>query len=43
MGGLTFIPLAPALVAVVHIATGLWFYVLLLTPERVLKGLTERA
>jgi CO/xanthine dehydrogenase Mo-binding subunit len=39
MGEMPFIPLAPALVAAVHDATGVWFDELPLTPERVLKGL----
>ena len=43
MGEMPFIPLAPALVAAVHAATGVWFDELPLTPERVLKGLRERA
>jgi len=39
MGEMPFIPLAPALVAAVHDATGVWFHELPLTPERVLRGL----
>ncbi len=39
MGEMPFIPLAPALVAAVHDATGVWFDELPLTPERVLRGL----
>ncbi len=39
MGEMPFIPLAPALVAALHDATGVWFDELPLTPERVLKGL----
>jgi len=39
MGEMPFIPLAPALVAAVHDATGVWFDELPLTPERVLGGL----
>jgi CO/xanthine dehydrogenase Mo-binding subunit len=39
MGEMPFIPLAPALVAAVHDATGVWFDELPLTPERVLQGL----
>jgi len=39
MGEMPFIPLAPALVAAVHDATGVWFDELPLTPERVAKGL----
>jgi CO/xanthine dehydrogenase Mo-binding subunit len=34
-----FIPLAPAITAAVHDATGVWFDDFPLTPERVLKGL----
>ena len=41
MGEMPFIPLAPALVAAVHDATGVWFDELPLTPERVLKGLAR--
>ncbi|MDY6877493.1 MAG: xanthine dehydrogenase family protein molybdopterin-binding subunit [Chloroflexota bacterium] len=39
MGEMPFIPLAPALVAAVHDATGVWFDEFPLTPERVLGGL----
>jgi CO/xanthine dehydrogenase Mo-binding subunit len=39
MAEMPFIPLAPALVAAVHDATGAWFDELPLTPERVLRGL----
>jgi CO/xanthine dehydrogenase Mo-binding subunit len=39
VGEMPFIPLAPALVAAVHDATGVWFDELPLTPERVLRGL----
>jgi CO/xanthine dehydrogenase Mo-binding subunit len=39
MGEMPFIPFAPALVAAVHDATGVWFDELPLTPERVLSGL----
>ena len=38
MGEMPFIPLAPALVAAVHDATGVWFDELPLTPERVVGG-----
>jgi CO/xanthine dehydrogenase Mo-binding subunit len=41
MGEMPFIPLAPALTAAVHDATGVWFDELPLTPERVLRGLTD--
>ena len=36
-----FIALAPALIAAIHDATGVWFDSLPLTPERVLGGLAE--
>ncbi len=39
MGEMPFIPLAPALVAAVHDATGVWIDELPLTPERVLQAL----
>jgi CO/xanthine dehydrogenase Mo-binding subunit len=39
MGEMPLIPLAPALVAAIHDATGVWFDELPLTPERVAKGL----
>jgi len=39
MGELPFVPLAPALVAALHDATGVWFDEFPLTPERVLRGL----
>jgi CO/xanthine dehydrogenase Mo-binding subunit len=39
MGEMPFLPLAPALAAAVHDATGVWFDALPLTPERVLEGL----
>jgi CO/xanthine dehydrogenase Mo-binding subunit len=39
IGEMPFIPLAPALVAAIHDATGVWFNEFPLTPERVLKGL----
>jgi len=42
VGEMPFIPLAPALVAAVHDATGVWFDELPLTPERVLRGLGSR-
>ncbi len=41
MGEMPFIPLAPALVAAIHDATGVWFDELPLTPERVLRELTS--
>jgi CO/xanthine dehydrogenase Mo-binding subunit len=39
MGEMPFLPLAPAVIAAVHDATGVWFHQFPLTPERVLKGL----
>jgi CO/xanthine dehydrogenase Mo-binding subunit len=42
VGEMPFIPLAPALVAAVHDATGVWFDEFPLTPERVLEGLQRR-
>jgi len=41
MGEMPFIPLAPALVAAVHDATGVWIDELPLTPERVLRSLKD--
>jgi CO/xanthine dehydrogenase Mo-binding subunit len=39
LGELPFLPLAPAISAAVHDATGVWFDEFPLTPERVLRGL----
>jgi CO/xanthine dehydrogenase Mo-binding subunit len=39
LGELPFLPVAPAISAAVHDATGVWFNELPLTPERVLRGL----
>ena len=39
LGELPFLPLAPAIAAAVHEATGVWFDDFPLTPERVLRGL----
>ncbi len=39
MAEMPFLPLAPAIVAAVHNATGVWFDQFPLTPERVLRGL----
>jgi CO/xanthine dehydrogenase Mo-binding subunit len=39
LGELPFLPLAPAIAAAVHDATGIWFNDFPLTPERVLRGL----
>jgi CO/xanthine dehydrogenase Mo-binding subunit len=42
MGEMPFIPLAPALVAAVHDATGVWLDEFPLTPERVLTRVADR-
>jgi CO/xanthine dehydrogenase Mo-binding subunit len=39
MAEMPFLPLAPAVIAAVHDATGVWFTEFPLTPERVLRGL----
>ena len=39
MAEMPFMPLAPAVVAAVHDATGVWIHEIPLTPERVLKSL----
>ena len=39
MGEMPFLPLAPAVIAAVHDATGVWFHEFPLTPERILRGL----
>jgi CO/xanthine dehydrogenase Mo-binding subunit len=39
MAEMPYLPLAPAVIAAVHDATGVWFNEFPLTPERVLKGL----
>jgi CO/xanthine dehydrogenase Mo-binding subunit len=39
LGELPYLPLAPAIMAAVHDATGVWFNEFPLTPERVLRGL----
>jgi CO/xanthine dehydrogenase Mo-binding subunit len=39
VGELPYLPLAPAIVAAIHEATGVWFDEFPLTPERVLRGL----
>lgn len=39
MGEMPYLPLAPAVTAAVHAATGIWFDEFPLTPERVLRGL----
>jgi CO/xanthine dehydrogenase Mo-binding subunit len=39
LGELPYLPLAPAIIAAVHDATGVWFDEFPLTPERILRGL----
>ncbi len=39
LGELPYLPLAPAVIAAVHDATGVWFDEFPLTPDRVLRGL----
>jgi CO/xanthine dehydrogenase Mo-binding subunit len=39
MAEMPFLPFAPAVIAAVHEATGVWFYEFPLTPERILRGL----
>jgi CO/xanthine dehydrogenase Mo-binding subunit len=39
MAEMPFLTIAPAVIAAVHQATGVWFYEFPLTPERVLRGL----
>jgi len=39
MGEMPYMPFAPAVIAAVHDATGIWFDEFPLTPERVLRGL----
>jgi CO/xanthine dehydrogenase Mo-binding subunit len=41
LGELPFLPVAPALAAAVHDATGVWFNDFPLTPERILRGLGQ--
>ena len=41
MAEMPFLPLAPAVIAAVHDATGVWFHAFPLTPERVLRGLGQ--
>ncbi len=41
MGEMPFLPLAPAVIAAVHDAIGVWFHEFPLTPERVLRGLKK--
>jgi CO/xanthine dehydrogenase Mo-binding subunit len=40
MGEMPFLPVAPAVIAAVHAATGVWFHEFPLIPERVLAGLS---
>ncbi len=42
MAEMPFLPLAPAVIAAVHDATGVWFDAIPLTPERVLAGLKSQ-
>lgn len=39
LGELPFLPLAPAIAAAVHVATGIWFHEFPLTGEKILRGL----
>jgi CO/xanthine dehydrogenase Mo-binding subunit len=39
MAEMPFLPLAPAIAAAVHDATGVWFHEFPLTPDRILRGL----
>ena len=39
MAEMPFLPIAPAVIAAIHQATGVWFHEFPLTPERVLRGL----
>jgi CO/xanthine dehydrogenase Mo-binding subunit len=41
MAEMPFIPLAPAIAAAIHDATGVWFDHLPLTPDRIVEGLRE--
>jgi CO/xanthine dehydrogenase Mo-binding subunit len=41
MGEVPFLPIAPAIVAAVHDATGVWFDRLPLRPERIMNGLAK--
>jgi CO/xanthine dehydrogenase Mo-binding subunit len=42
MAEMPFLPLAPAIAAAVHDATGIWFDSIPLTPDKVVKALRER-
>ncbi|CAG1772773.1 partial Nicotinate dehydrogenase medium molybdopterin subunit, partial [uncultured bacterium] len=41
MGEMPFIPLAPAISAAIHDATGVWFNSLPFIPQRIVKSLRE--
>ncbi len=41
MAEMPYLPMAPAIVAALHEATGVWFHQFPLTPERVLRGLDK--
>ena len=41
MGEMPFLPFAPALIAAVHDATGIWFNEFPLTPEKVYYGVKK--
>lgn len=43
MGEMPFLPMAPAIIAALHDATGVWFHEFPLTPQRVLQGLGRLA
>jgi CO/xanthine dehydrogenase Mo-binding subunit len=43
MAEMPFLPVAPAVIAAVHAATGVWFHEFPLVPERVLRGLGQIA
>ncbi len=39
LGELPYLPMAPAIIAAIHAATGVWFNEFPLTPEKILRGL----
>jgi CO/xanthine dehydrogenase Mo-binding subunit len=41
MAEMPFLPLAPAVIAALHDATGVWYFEFPLTPERVLRGIKK--
>jgi CO/xanthine dehydrogenase Mo-binding subunit len=43
MGEMPYLPFAPAVIAALHNATGVWFHEFPLTPERILRGLGKIA